>query len=146
MFIARTFNAFLLALGVASLSGCYDFSVGADVSANFDESQIEGYTYQMKPTVPANNVKMWWFEFKDPFMAVEACNDNGNNYSALSWSLSGTMITIKYSNQEYEYYTLRNIADDLSSGDFDYDNSVAGTTPVSGRFTRLPPGSNECPK
>ena len=56
------------------------------------------------------------------------------------------MITIKYDNQQYEYYTLSELASDLSSGDFDYDNSLPDTIPVHGKFYRLGQDVNMCPK
>lgn len=140
MLTARESSAALLALAVASLPGCYDFdSVGGETS--LQESDVENYTYEFEPDIATGNVERWWFDFAAPFDVVNACNSNGNDYTALSWVLTGSTITLGYENSQSEYYKITELADDLSSGRFHYTNTI-GTTPMDGDFRRLT--SSQC--
>ena len=143
MVIARILSAALLTVGVASLSGCYDFGGADGGGGSLQESDVQNYTYEFEPDIATANVRVWWFEFKAPFEIIAACNINGNNYAAVSWSLDDSTITVNYDNSESEYYEIQDISDDLTSGRFRYTNSI-GSSPMVGDFRRL--SSKECPK
>lgn len=137
--ITRIPSAVLVALAIAGLPGCYDFD--GEGTKSLETSDVENYTYEFEPDVPTANVVRWWFDFAAPFDVVEACNSNGHDYTALSWTLTGSTISLTYENSQSEYYEITELADDLSSGRFHYTNSI-GSTPMDGDFRRL--SSSQC--